>query len=80
MCSLHRPCSAYYADNATVECPSVYLSNQSTVAAACGGFAAERRAGGRYRMTAAGARSPAATAPQHDAQQQMRAVPRWQLT
>ena len=38
----------------------------------CGGFAAERPASRRYRSTAAG--HPAATAPQHGAQQQMRAV------
>jgi len=34
---------------------SVCLSRRSTAAAACGGFAAERRAGRRYRSTAAGA-------------------------
>jgi len=33
---------------------SVCLSHHSTAAAACGGFAAERRAGRRYRLTAAG--------------------------
>ena len=47
--------------------PSVRCTSyHSTAAAACGGFAAERRAGGRYRSTA--------TAPQHGAQQQMRGV------
>ena len=35
--------------------PSVCLSHHSTTAAACGGFAAERRAGGIYRSTATGA-------------------------
>jgi len=37
-------------------CPSVSLSHQSNEAAACGGFAAERRTGKRYRSTAPGAR------------------------
>jgi len=32
--------------------PSVCLSRQLTAAAACGGFAAERPAGRRYRSTA----------------------------
>ena len=36
-------------------CPSVRLSRQSTAATAAGGFAAERRAGRRYRSVAAGA-------------------------
>jgi len=35
--------------------PSVRLSHRSTTAAACGGFAAERHVGRRYRSTAAGA-------------------------
>jgi len=42
-------------------CPSVWLSRHSTAAAACGVFAAERRAGRRYRSIAAGRRRPAAT-------------------
>ena len=50
---------------------SVCLSHQSTAASACGGFAAERRAGRRYRSTAA---------LQHGAQQQTRAVSRRRLT
>ena len=41
---------------------SVCLSRRSTAAACCG-FAAESRAGGRYRSTAVGRRRPAATAP-----------------
>ena len=53
-------------------CPSVRLSHHSTAAPAGDGFAAERCAGRRYRSTAG---RPAA-APQHGAQQQMRAVPR----
>jgi len=41
---------------ATVGCPSVRLSHHSTATATCGGgFAAERRAGWRYRSTAASA-------------------------
>jgi len=40
---------------------SVCLSHHSTAAAACGGFAAERRAGRRYRLTAAGVWRLAAT-------------------
>jgi len=36
----------------TVERPSVCLSHRSTAAAACGGFAAERPAGRRYRPIA----------------------------
>ena len=51
---------------ATIPCPPcsclVCMSHHSTADAACGGFAAERRAGRRYRSTAA-----AATAPQHGA-------------
>jgi len=48
----------------TIRCPSVRLSYQSNAAAACGGFAAERRTHKRYRSTAPGAqqqqrRSPA---------------------
>ena len=39
-------------------------------------FAAERRTGRIYRSTAAAVRHPAAAAPQHGAQQQMRAVSR----
>ena len=39
---------------------------------ACGGFAAERSVGWRYRSTAADSGLPAATAPQHGAQQQIR--------
>jgi len=38
-----------------------------TAAAACGGFAAERRTGRRYLSRAADAGRPAATAPQHGA-------------
>ena len=38
----------------SVERPSVRLFHRSTAAAACGGFAAERRAGREYRSTAAG--------------------------
>jgi len=41
--------------------PSVCLSHHSTTTAACGGFAVERRAGRRYRSTAAGLGHPAAT-------------------
>jgi len=37
-------------------CPSVSLFHQSNAAAACGGFAAERRMRKRYRSTAPGAR------------------------
>ena len=57
---------------------SVCLSHHSTAAAACGGFAAECRSGWKYRLTAARAGHPAATTPQHGAQQQMRTVPCWQ--
>jgi len=60
----------------TVGCPSfdrVSFPSPTAAAAVCGGFAAERRAGTRYRSTAAGGRRrPAATAPQHGAQQQKR--------
>ena len=72
----------------TVEGPSVCSSHRSTAAAAvAGGFVAERRAGGRYRSTAAGAgavyqlqaRSAATALQHHGAQQRMRAVRRWQL-
>jgi len=54
----------------TVGCPSVPLSVPSFNGG--GGLAAERRAGMRYRSTAAGTGRPAATALQHGAQQQMR--------
>ena len=40
-------------------------------------FAAERRADKRYLSTVAGAWGPAATVPQHGAQQQMRTVASW---
>jgi len=59
---------------------SVRLYRYSIAAAACGGVAAERHAGSRYRSTAAAAVRPAAAAPQHGAHQQMRAVSRCQLT
>ena len=54
--------------------PSVSLSHQSNAAAACGGFAAERRTRKRYRSTAPGARQQQRRSPglQHGAQQQMR--------
>ena len=52
----------------TVERPSVRPSHHSTAAALCGEFAAERRAGGRYRSTAAGAGRPLAAEPQHGPQ------------
>jgi len=52
--------------------PSVCLSHHSTAVATCGGFAAKRRADMRYRLTETNAGRPAATAPQHGAQQQMR--------
>jgi len=46
--------------------PSVCLSsNDRRRAAPCGGFAAERRASGRYRPPAAAAERSAADAPQH---------------
>ena len=44
----------------SVDRPSVRLFHRSTAAAACGGFAAERRAGREYRSTAAGAGAQAA--------------------
>jgi len=47
-------------------CPSV-----PPFARSCGGFAAERRAGRRYRSTAAAVGRPAAIAPQNGAQQQI---------
>jgi len=47
--------------------PSVRPSYQSTAAAVCGGFAAERRAGRRYRSKAVDSGHPAATTPQHGA-------------
>jgi len=52
----HRMRSRVYetVDRLSV-CLSVCLSHRSTAAAACGGFAAERRAGKRYRSTVAGA-------------------------
>jgi len=58
--------------------PSVCLS-RSPAAAACGGFAAVRPAARRYRSIAARP-VPQQHGPQHGAQQQMRAVPRLQLT
>jgi len=62
---LHSMRSSVYE---TVERPSVCLSHHSTTAAACGGFAAERRAGKRYRSTVASTGRRAAAAPQHGAQ------------
>ena len=62
--------------------PSVCPSAHSAAARRCCGFAAVGSAATIYRSIAAwpvGRRS-AAAAPQHDAQQQMRAVPRCQLT
>jgi len=61
--------------------PSACPFHRSTAAPLAGGFAAERPAGSRYRSTAAGAAyrlqaRSAATAPQHGAQEQMRAVSR----
>ena len=47
--------------------PSVRLYYRSTTAAACGGFAAERRAGRRHRSTVANAGRSAATVLQHGA-------------
>ena len=61
--------------HAAVEHPTACLFHRAAAAAACGGFAAERRAGGRYRSTEA---APGAEA--HDDQLQMRAVSRLQLT
>ena len=60
--------------------PSVSLSHQSNAAAACSGFAAECRTCKRYRSTAPGARQQQrrSPGPQHGAQQQMRAMSRWQ--
>jgi len=57
------------------------LSHRLTAVTAAGWFAAERPAGRRYRLTAAGAAyqqqaRSAATAPQDGAQQQTRAVSR----
>jgi len=49
----------------TVERASVCLFHHSTAAAACGGFAAERRAGRRYQFHRGGRQ--AATAPQQRA-------------
>ena len=52
----------------TVEClsaPPVCPFYHSTAAAACGGFAAKRRTGRRYRSTTAAAGRPAVAAPQH---------------
>ena len=43
-------------------CPSVSLSHQLNAAAACGGFAAERRTRQRYRSIAPGARQQHAAA------------------
>jgi len=49
----HCPHSMRSRIYVTVGCPSgVCLSHHSTAAAACGGFAAESRAGRRYRPTA----------------------------
>ena len=62
--------------------PSVCPSAHSAAARRCCGFAAVGSAATIYRSIAArpvGRRS-AAAAPQHDEQQQMRAVPRCQLT
>ena len=70
-----------YLSIRTSVCPSVCKSVQSTARRCCG-FAAVGPAARRYRSFAArpvGRRS-AAAAPQHGAQQQMRAVPRCQLT
>ena len=70
-------------------CVRLSVCHHATATAVCGGFAAERRVGGRYRSTveapgAAGAGRPTAAAPlhgpQHGAQQQMRAALRLQLT
>jgi len=57
-------------------CLSVCLSHHPTAAAACGGFAAERRVHRMYRSIAAAAGRPAAASPQHGAQQQLRAESR----
>ena len=53
----HRPQSMQSRVYETVKRPSVCLSYRSTAAAACGGFAAERRAGRRSRSTAGAALS-----------------------
>jgi len=47
----------------TVEHMSVCLSHHLATAAACSGFAAERRVGKIYRSTAAAPRPPAAAVP-----------------
>jgi len=60
-------------------CPSVCLFH-SPATAVCGGFAAVGPAGRRYRSIAERPVRRISTAPQHDAQQQMRAAPRLQLT
>ena len=39
------------SDDQLVLRPCIHLSHHSTTAVACGGFAAERHAGGRYRST-----------------------------
>ena len=44
-------------------CPFICLSHHLAAAAACSGFAAERRVGKRYRSTAAATRPPAAAVP-----------------
>ena len=53
---LWRACSIKRSGVRPSVCPSVSLSHQSNAAAACGGFAAERRTRKRYRSTAPGAR------------------------
>jgi len=63
----------------TIESPAVRLSHRSTAAAACGGFAAERPAGGIYRSIVARRAcrlQQARRAAGAGAQQQMRAAPR----
>jgi len=72
-CAVYRHCLC--AEQALCDAPvsvrpSICLSRHSAAAAACGGFAAERRVG---------TVQPAAAAPQHGGQQQMRTVPRRQL-
>jgi len=62
----------------TVSCPSVRLSVPSfDHSSGVGGWLlrAMRHEGRRYSLTLASVGHPAATAPQHGAQQQMRAVP-----
>ena len=59
---------------------SVCLSHLSTAAAECSGFAAVGPAGRRYRSIAARPAPQQHGAQQRSAQQQMRAVPRLQLT